>query len=100
MFVGLKMAPNIAIELARLAKSIEQPSVRLVSPQDIHSTLVPPWNVDAIPPIVDRLRGIAARFGAFDLTFDRICYGPQPPDCTQRSWRLSDGAMIAHSSRM
>jgi 2'-5' RNA ligase len=78
VFVGLKVAPNIAIELARFAKPIEQPSVRLVAPQDIHLTLVPPWHEDSIPPVIDRLRGTAASFDAFDLTFDRVGYGPQP----------------------
>ena len=78
VFIGLKVAPEIADELARLAKSIEQPSVRLIAPADIHLTLVPPWDEASMPQAIERLRQVASRFGAFWLTFERVGYGPQP----------------------
>ena len=77
VFIGLKVAPEIAGELARLAKSIEQPSVRLIAPADIHLTLVPPWNEPSIPQAIERLRQVAAQFAAFWLTFEHVGYGPQ-----------------------
>jgi hypothetical protein len=42
VFVGLKIAPEIATELAQLAAVLEKLPVRLVKPADIHLTLVPP----------------------------------------------------------
>lgn len=78
VFIGLKMAPEIANELAQLAKSIEHPSVRLIAPADIHLTLVPPWDAASIPQAIERLRQVASRFGAFWLTFEHVGYGPQP----------------------
>lgn len=78
VFVGLKVAHEIADELAQIAKRIEQPSVRLVAPADIHLTLVPPWNEASIPHAIDKLRQVASRFAAFWLTFERVGYGPQP----------------------
>jgi 2'-5' RNA ligase len=72
------MAPEIANELAQLAKSIEHPSVRLIAPADFHLTLVPPWDAASIPQAIERLRQVASRFGAFWLTFEHVGYGPQP----------------------
>jgi len=78
VFVGVKIAPEIAHELALLARSLERFSVRLVSTNDIHLTLVPPWNEASIPTAVEKLRAVADRFGAFALIFQHLSYGPQP----------------------
>lgn len=78
IFVGLRVAPEIADELARLARGLERSAVRLVTPADIHLTLVPPWNDASTSQAIEKLRGVASGFGAFSLTFQRLCYGPQP----------------------
>ncbi len=78
VFVGLRVAPEIARELSRVAAGLREPSVRLVTPMDIHLTLVPPWNEVSIPDAVDKLRPVAACFGPFRLTFQHIGYGPRP----------------------
>jgi 2'-5' RNA ligase len=78
VFVGVKIAPEIASELARLALGLDRFSVRLVAAADIHLTLVPPWNETSISEVVGKLRPTADRFGAFTLTFQHLCFGPQP----------------------
>ena len=78
VFVGVKVAPEIAHELARLARSLERFSVRLVPTSDIHLTLVPPWNEASIPMAVEKLRAVADGFGTFVLIFQHLAYGPQP----------------------
>jgi len=78
VFVGLKIAPEIAVELARFAAAVENPSVRRVAPPDIHLTLVPPWNETSIADAIDRLGRVAGSFNAFWLTFEHVGYGPQP----------------------
>lgn len=78
VFVGVKAAPGIARELARLAAGLENPPVRPVAPSDIHLTLVPPWDEASIPDAIERLRGVAGRFGAFGMTFEHVGYGPRP----------------------
>jgi 2'-5' RNA ligase len=78
VFVGVKVAPEIAQELARLARNLERFSVRLVPTDDIHLTLVPPWNEASIPTAVEKLRAVTDRFGAFALIFQHLAYGPQP----------------------
>jgi 2'-5' RNA ligase len=78
VFVALKMAPEIAGELARIARELERFPVRLIAPADIHLTLVPPWNEVSIPDAVGKLGRVADGFGDFTLEFRRVGYGPEP----------------------
>jgi 2'-5' RNA ligase len=78
IFVAIKITPEIADELAQMARGLERFPVRLVAPVDIHLTLVPPWNETSIPNAVEKLRRMADNFGAFALLFQRIGYGPEP----------------------
>lgn len=89
VFVGLKVAPEIATELAQIAAALENLPVRLIKPADIHLTLVPPWNETSLPQTIEKLARVAERFGAFWLIFQHVGYGPQPrrprllwTDCT------------------
>lgn len=78
VFVGLKIAPEIASQLAEFAAILENPSVRPIAPADIHLTLVPPWDETFIPDAIAKLDGVAKGFDAFPLIFQRVGYGPQP----------------------
>ncbi len=78
VFVGLKVATEIAAQLVRFAAGFESPAVRPVAPADIHLTLVPPWNEPATAEAIARLGRVAGQFGAFVLTFQHVGYGPQP----------------------
>jgi 2'-5' RNA ligase len=78
VFVALKIAPEIAEELAQMARELERFPVRLIAPADIHLTLVPPWSEVSIPDAVEKLRRVADRFGDFTLEFGRVGYGPEP----------------------
>ena len=78
IFVGLRIAPEIAQELSRYGNGLEQFSVRPVPTADIHLTLVPPWNEVSIADAVTKLRREAETCGAFTLAFRHIGYGPEP----------------------
>ena len=78
VFVGLKVAPDIARELAALAQPLPRFAVRQVAAADIHLTLVPPWEEPEPPAAIETLRRVAAKHRAFELTFRHAGYGPQP----------------------
>lgn len=78
VFVGLRIAPEIATELAQLAAPLKQPKVRLVQPADIHLTLVPPWPEASLSDIIDKLGRVVPSFAAFRLIFEHVGYGPDP----------------------
>ncbi len=78
VFVGLKVAPDIADRLAAMAAELKETPARLVASSDVHLTLVPPWQEGAIEQAVERLRGVAGLFAPFSLQIEHLGYGPHP----------------------
>lgn len=78
VFVALKMAPDIAQELAQIVRPLERFAVRPVAKEDTHLTLVPPWNEPAVPNAIEKLRLAVESHYAFRLEFRRVGYGPDP----------------------
>jgi 2'-5' RNA ligase len=76
VFVGIKVAPDIVEELAKLVEPLAHLPVRLVAPADIHLTLVPPWSETDVPGAVETLHKAVRGLPAFTLTFARFAYGP------------------------
>jgi 2'-5' RNA ligase len=77
VFVGLKVAAEIAGELAQLARGLEHLSARAVRPADIHVTVVPPWEEASTSEAIAKLCSVAGEFSGFSLTFKHVSYGPQ-----------------------
>jgi len=78
VFVGIKLAPEIACELVGIAKELKNAAVRPVSADDVHLTLVPPWQEDCIGKATEMLRRITAGFNPFALVVEHVGYGPDP----------------------
>lgn len=78
IFIGLKVSPEIADQLAGLAAVLKDTSARRVAAPDIHLTLVPPWQESSIDQAIGKLRQVAAKFMPFTLKLQHLGYGPQP----------------------
>jgi 2'-5' RNA ligase len=78
VFVGIKIAPEIANELAHLVGGPERPSMVPVATADIHVTLVPPWDEACPREAVEKVRPVVDQFRAFSLVFRHLGYGPDP----------------------
>jgi 2'-5' RNA ligase len=76
VFVGLKIAPTIAQELAQYAHHFERAPSRFVPRDDIHLTLVPPWNENSVPEAIGKLRATSSRLAPFPLALTRLSYWP------------------------
>jgi RNA 2',3'-cyclic 3'-phosphodiesterase len=76
IFIGLKVAPELAQQLAELARALKSDEVRLVPSSDIHLTLVPPWTETHITDAVEKLRIAVCGIGRFLLGFEHLRYGP------------------------
>jgi len=50
---------------------------RVIAPEDIHLTLVPPWNETAVPNAIEKLKSVAEKAEPFTLVFRHLGYGPQ-----------------------
>jgi 2'-5' RNA ligase len=100
IFVALKVAPEIARDLAQMARELERFPVRLIAPDDIHLTLVPPWNETSIPAAIEKLRGVADEAAPFSLAFVHLNYGPQPrrPRLLWAECAASEGLTALHAA--
>jgi RNA 2',3'-cyclic 3'-phosphodiesterase len=76
IFVGIKIADELAEELAALARPLRPHDVRLVPSNDIHLTLVPPWDEPETAGAVGTLQAAISDFKPFVLTFTRLGFGP------------------------
>lgn len=76
VFIGLKLAPEIARDLAERVRGFESCGVRLVPSSDMHLTLIPPWNESDVAGAAERLRTSVSECKAFSLRFVRLHYGP------------------------
>lgn len=76
IFVGIKIADEVAQRLAQLASPLAQHHARLVAPADIHLTLVPPWNEINTAEAIDTLRAAVGNLKPFPLKLTRLGYGP------------------------
>jgi len=78
IFIGLKINPEIADQLAALAATLKETPARRVAAPDIHLTLVPPWQERSTDQAIGKLRQVAAKFMPFTLKRQHLGYGPQP----------------------
>lgn len=76
VFVGLKISPDLADQLAALASELKETRARLVAAADIHLTLVPPWQEISVDQAVARLRQVVGMFTPFPLQLQHLGYGP------------------------
>jgi len=103
VFVALKMAPDIAQELAQIARPpLERFAVRPIAKDDIHLTLVPPWNEPAVPNAIETLRSAVEKHYAFTLEFRHVGYGPDPkrPRLVWVECAVSKELMSLHTALM
>ncbi len=77
IFIGLRIDPEIADQLAALAATLKETPARRVAAPDIHLTLVPPWQERSIDQAIGKLRQVAAKFAPFTLKLQHLGYGPQ-----------------------
>lgn len=76
--MALKIASDLAQELAALSAEIAKPAVRRVAAADIHLTLVPPWSEPSIPDTIAKLARIGEKHAPSELAFRHVGYGPEP----------------------
>jgi len=103
VFVALKMAPDIAQELAQIARQpLERFAVRPIAKDDIHLTLIPPWNEPAVPTAIETLRLAVEKHYAFTLEFRHVGYGPDPkrPRLVWVECAVSKELMSLHTALM
>ena len=76
VFVGLKIGQEVADALAERARLIESPPSRFVAREDIHLTLLPPWDEACMGKAIEKLRTALSGTKPLVLDFTHLSYWP------------------------
>lgn len=76
--MGIKIDPDIAGELSKRAGPLQGPQVKIIPPEDIHITLLPPWDAADVPLTMEKIRSTVRAIESFPVEFNRVRYGPTP----------------------
>lgn len=86
IFVGIKVSPEIASILLDMQKELQGLPVRLVHPQNMHVTVVPPWGSRDWKMDAEKIRSALLNADArSQMVFDRVSYGPTA-QCPRLVW--------------
>jgi 2'-5' RNA ligase len=76
VFIGVKVSPLLQAEVIAWQDEHRSLDVNWIPPEDLHMTLVPPWEEDDIDDVLDRMERAAKTLRPFELTFQRVSSGP------------------------
>ena len=78
IFIAIKSSAEIQSWASAWNKDKQEWPVRWIPEENLHITLVPPWNEDDISETVNKLKQIQGKVDPFDMEFKKIVYGPRP----------------------
>ncbi len=78
VFIGIKMSEEIADACVKLQADLADLPARFIPPEDIHLTLVPPWDESDIRFAEYTLQTTLFPAKCFTLELQRLSYGPDP----------------------
>jgi 2'-5' RNA ligase len=101
IFVALKVAPEVAEQLAQIARPLERFAVSLIAKEDIHLTLVPPWNEASPADAAEKLRLAIEGRCPFTLEFRHVSYRLLWAECsaTRELTDLQAALLLAFGER-
>lgn len=78
IFVAIKISSEIQKKANEWKADFLSLPVKWISSEDLHITLIPPWNEKNISEIVGKIEKIKGKVSPFDIEFQKITYGPDP----------------------
>jgi 2'-5' RNA ligase len=76
VFIGIKLSEELADNFVDLQSAFGELPARFIPPQDIHLTLVPPFETRDLPFVKSELKRALAETHRFKLRFLRLEYAP------------------------
>jgi len=76
VFIGIKMNEEMAGAFVKLQSEIAGPPARFIPPEDMHMTLVPPFEMSDPAYVDECVRVALARAKRFTLKTEHLAYGP------------------------
>lgn len=78
VFVGLPAGRELVESTQAYRRAHGGLTARWVKPENLHLTLVPPWQCLDVDTVCRALRDEAARQSPFEVIFEQISFGPDP----------------------
>lgn len=78
VFVGLPASRELAEAAGEFRRAHTGLKVRWVKPENLHLTMVPPWQCLDVGAVCQALRDEAAQRSPFEVAFERVSFGPDP----------------------
>lgn len=76
IFIAIKISPEIQEKTDNWKARFTSLPVRWIHRDNLHITLIPPWEEKNIPEIINMAEKIKGRILPFDIEFNKITYGP------------------------
>lgn len=77
IFIGIKASKNLQKEILKWRKRyLKTLSVRWIPRENLHITLIPPWNEEDIEKATQVLESIRGSFSPFEVEFIKVSFGP------------------------
>jgi 2'-5' RNA ligase len=78
VFIGLPAGRELQESACLFRKAHPGLDVRWTRPENLHLTLVPPWQCDDCGPVCRMLQETAARHAPVPVRFTMVAFGPKP----------------------
>ena len=78
VFVALPAGPELIEAAGEFRRAHAGLKARWVTPENLHLTMVPPWQCLDVAAACQSLRDEAARQSPFEVVFERVTFGPDP----------------------
>lgn len=78
IFIALPISPELQESIHQWQKRYSDLSVRWLAGENLHITLVPPWEEGDVESVITKLQSLANRVGSFTVHFDTAGFGPDP----------------------
>lgn len=79
IFIGLPASQKLKVDVNKWQDTnLTGTNLRIISPNNLHITLVPPWYVDekVVKKVVEKLQNFNLSIGSFPLYFNKVEIGP------------------------
>lgn len=78
VFIGLPAGNSLMASAAAFRRDHKGLKVRWIHPENLHVTMVPPWELDDPAPVCAALEAIASMSEAVPVSFHTVSPGPDP----------------------
>ena len=78
VFIGIPASRELAEAAGAFRRSHIDMQVRWVKPENLHLTLVPPWECRDVEPVCRAIKEAAIGLDSVDVLFNKVSFGPEP----------------------